>query len=98
MAMDVCMLQRVFSRAPSGARRSQMFLIKAIEKTRRFLRRKEGASGIEYAIVAAMVAVVLVAFITPISGSVNTIFTGIRDSLKTATTSTGTGGSGGTTP
>jgi pilus assembly protein Flp/PilA len=71
-----------------------MFLVKVIEKTRRFLRRKDGASGIEYAIVAAMVAVVLVTYITPISGSVKTIFDGISSKLTAAApASSGSGGS-----
>lgn len=41
----------------------------------------EGASGIEYAIIAAMVAVVLAGFIAPISTSVTAMFTTIRDAL-----------------
>lgn len=62
-----------------------MFVVKTIEKTRRFLRRKDGASGIEYAIIAAMVAVVIVVFLPTISASVNTIFSKIDTALTTAT-------------
>lgn len=41
----------------------------------------EGASGIEYAIIAGMVAVVLAGFMGDISGAVDDIFTDIRDAL-----------------
>ncbi|MGY2290622.1 Flp family type IVb pilin [Pseudomonas sp. SDO528_S397] len=43
--------------------------------------RKEGASGIEYAIVAAMCAVVLGVFMTPISTKVSALFTSIKNSI-----------------
>ena len=48
-----------------------------------FYRDEEGASGIEYALVAAMVAVVLVTFIDPIRDAITTIFTGIQTALTT---------------
>ncbi|MCU1763873.1 Flp family type IVb pilin [Pseudomonas sp. 14P_8.1_Bac3] len=41
----------------------------------------EGASGIEYAIIAGMAAVALAAFMTPISGAITTIFTTIKGAL-----------------
>ncbi|KAF1031777.1 MAG: hypothetical protein GAK37_00680 [Pseudomonas sp.] len=44
---------------------------------------KEGASGIEYALVAAMVAVVIGAFITPISTAVKGIFTSLQTNIHT---------------
>ncbi len=46
-----------------------------------FLHDEEGASGIEYALIAAMVAVVLATFVPSISASITTIFTSIRDAL-----------------
>ncbi|MCB5189651.1 Flp family type IVb pilin [Methylobacillus arboreus] len=46
-----------------------------------FYHDEEGASGIEYALIAAMVAVVLATFTTDISGKINTIFTNISTSL-----------------
>ncbi|KAI2669596.1 MULTISPECIES: Flp family type IVb pilin [unclassified Pseudomonas] len=57
-----------------------MFL-KLYVKVRVFFESTEGASAIEYAIVAAMVAAVIVVFITPISKEVTDIFTGLRDAL-----------------
>ncbi|AGN83286.1 MULTISPECIES: Flp family type IVb pilin [Pseudomonas] len=46
-----------------------------------FLHRKDGASGIEYAVIATMVAVVLAAFVGDISTAVNTTFTTIKNAL-----------------
>ena len=44
----------------------------------------EGASGIEYAIIAGMAAVALVAFMEPISGSITSIFNSIKAVLPAA--------------
>ncbi|MFS2095899.1 Flp family type IVb pilin [Pseudomonas sp. Pseusp11] len=41
----------------------------------------EGASGIEYAIIAGMVALALAAFVTPISTRVTTLFTALQNAL-----------------
>jgi pilus assembly protein Flp/PilA len=46
-----------------------------------FLHRKDGASGIEYAVIATMVAVVLAAFVGDISTAVKGTFEVIRDAL-----------------
>lgn len=46
-----------------------------------FLKDEEGASAIEYALVASMVAVALVTFITPIRDAVKEIFTSIQTAL-----------------
>ncbi|MHC8316345.1 Flp family type IVb pilin [Pseudomonas sp. LB3P31] len=54
-----------------------MFL-KLYVKVRVFFESTEGASGIEYAIVAAMVAVMIVGFITPIGDWVFNTFKGIN--------------------
>ena len=43
----------------------------------RFLREEEGASAIEYALIAAMVAVVVAAFVTPVGTAVTGIFNDI---------------------
>jgi pilus assembly protein Flp/PilA len=48
-----------------------------------FLKDEEGASGIEYALVAAMVAIALVAFVGDIRTAITNIFTDIKDSLNT---------------
>ncbi len=51
---------------------------------KKFLRNDEGASGIEYALVAAMVAIALVAFVPQVSSAVTTIFGNIAGALTTA--------------
>lgn len=58
--------------------KSEIILFKYLAKD------TEGASGIEYAIIAGMAAVALVVFMTPISGAVTEIFTVLRDSLAPA--------------
>lgn len=58
-----------------------MLLSKITESVREFIKRNDGASGIEYALVAAMVAVALVAFVPTISAGVTSIFTSIQGAL-----------------
>ncbi|MCX4187517.1 Flp family type IVb pilin [Methylophaga sp. OBS4] len=53
-----------------------------------FLRNEEGASGIEYALVAAMVAVALVAFVPGINTAIKGIFQQIQDAISTSTETT----------
>lgn len=50
-------------------------------RTRTFCKSEEAASAIEYAIVAAMVAVVVVVFVTPIGAKVLAIFNAILTEL-----------------
>ncbi|MDH0649105.1 Flp family type IVb pilin [Pseudomonas sp. GD03858] len=59
-----------------------MSLQQIIFHVKTFFLRKDGASGIEYAVIAAMVAVVLAGFVTPISTEV----TDIMNKIKTAIT------------
>lgn len=47
----------------------------------KFLRDEEGASAIEYALLAAMVAIALVNFVQPINDRVVLIFTQIQTAL-----------------
>ncbi|WP_412460789.1 Flp family type IVb pilin [Pseudomonas sp. SC11] len=46
-----------------------------------FIRREDGASGIEYALIAAMVAVVLVPLVPTISTKITALFTSISGAL-----------------
>ena len=46
-----------------------------------FFHRNEGASGIEHAIIAAMVAIALAALVGPISGAIDTMFTTIKNAV-----------------
>jgi len=58
-----------------------MLLQQILLHVKTFLQRKDGASGIEYAVIAAMVAVVLAGFVTPISGEVSQIMTTIQTAI-----------------
>lgn len=49
-----------------------------------FIRDEEGASAIEYVLIAAMVAVALVTFVEPIRTAVTSIFTSIQGALESA--------------
>lgn len=53
-------------------------------KFTRFTKDEEGASGIEYAIIAGLVVVVLATFVTPISNAVRGIFTGVETAVTAA--------------
>lgn len=50
-------------------------------KLLKFLKADEGASAIEYALLAAMVALALVTFVPTIRGAITTIFTSIQTAL-----------------
>ena len=52
-----------------------------LARARAFARSEEGASAIEYAIVVAMVAVVVVAFVSPLGDRVLAIFNNVLTSL-----------------
>ena len=52
-----------------------------VYQTRQLIKRRDGASGIEYALIAAMVAVVLALFVTPLSGVVKSTFNNLVKGL-----------------
>lgn len=58
-----------------------MILQYLLLRARLFFNRTEGASAIEYAIVVAMVAVVVVAFVSPMGDRVLAIFNSVLTSL-----------------
>lgn len=58
-----------------------MTLESLFDTCRKFVKSEEGASGIEYAIVATLVAVVLVSYSGPISTRIGAIFTSICNAL-----------------
>ena len=55
------------------------------QQVKRFAQQTEGASGIEYAIIAAMVAVVIAGLSPDVQSAVSKIFTTITTGLKPAT-------------
>jgi len=50
----------------------------------RFLKDESGATAIEYGLIAALIAVVLVGALQAVGGSLTTTFTTIQDALDTA--------------
>lgn len=58
-----------------------MLLLKIYTRCETFIESKDGASGIEYAVIAAMVAVALAAFVTPISTQVTALMTTIQTAI-----------------
>ena len=52
----------------------------------RFLKDESGATAIEYGLIAALIAVVLVGTLTAVGGQLETTFKTIEDALKTAGT------------
>ncbi|MBV6286568.1 Flp family type IVb pilin [Pseudomonas aegrilactucae] len=60
-----------------------MVLSRVLKQCKRFLQRTDGASGIEYAVVAAMVAVAIIT----VSDSVGNAVTGVLSGVVTALTS-----------
>ncbi|KPA95438.1 MULTISPECIES: Flp family type IVb pilin [Pseudomonas] len=59
------------------------FITRLYVQVQLFMSRKEGASGIEYAIVAAMVAVVIAGLSTGIGDKIKTVFTNLSSGLGT---------------
>lgn len=55
----------------------------------RFAKDESGATAIEYALIAAIMGVGLIAIFTPLKEAIGSAFTGVKDELTTA------GGTGG---
>lgn len=66
------------------------------EKIRAFFKNEEGASAIEYSIIAALIAVVIVGGATTVGTDIDNVFSSISTALQGATTTGGTGTGGGT--
>lgn len=58
-----------------------MFLIKFKAGAKRLIKNKDGASAIEYVIIAAMVAIVAAAFVTPIGDAVKAKFDTLTEKM-----------------
>ena len=56
---------------------------KFILATRRFLRDEEGVTAIEYGLIAALIAVVIIAAVALIGTNLNTVFTKVANCLTT---------------
>ena len=69
-----------------------------LRKIRKFLTGKEGATAIEYGLIAALVSVAILAILSQIGDQLVTTFTSIEESLDAGNAAaSGSGGSGGGT-
>lgn len=64
---------------------------KFVNATRRFLRDEEGVTAIEYGLIAALIAVVIIAAVSLVGDELVNVFTAISDALSEALA----GGDGG---
>jgi pilus assembly protein Flp/PilA len=60
-------------------------MLKCYVQTQLFFKRKEGASGIEYAIIVALVALVIVGAGTGLGTKISNIFTSMATKMPTGT-------------
>ena len=70
-------------------------MFKLIRKLRKD---QEGATAIEYGLIAALIAVAAIGAMTALGGSLQQIFTTASSQLNTANTAAQSGAGGGTTP
>lgn len=61
-------------------------LIMMMETLRSFIKREDGASAIEYAMIAGLIAVAIIAVVGLLGGDIKTIFQNIREGLEPAKT------------
>jgi pilus assembly protein Flp/PilA len=79
---------------PPNVRRGHV-MVKVKRFFAKWFRNEEGASALEYALMAAMVAVAIIAFVPNINKAVTDIFQAIETALTTAASSVSGGGGGG---
>lgn len=70
---------------------------KFVNATRRFLRDEEGVTAIEYGLIAALIAVVIIGAVQAVGGGLEGVFNEISDALGGATGGGGGGDGGGGT-
>lgn len=63
-----------------------MIMIKFLSKVRS---NEEGATAIEYGLIAALIAIALIASLTAVGGSLSTIFTTVSSKVSGANTTAG---------
>lgn len=61
-------------------------LIMMMETLRSFIKREDGASAIEYAMIAGLIAVAIIGVVGLLGGDIKTIFDNIRTGLEPAKT------------
>ncbi len=66
-------------------------LIMLLESLRAFVKREDGASAIEYALIAGLIGIVIIGGATFLGEEINDIFNRIGEALKGGTEGTGGG-------
>jgi pilus assembly protein Flp/PilA len=61
----------------------EKFALKIAQATRRFLRDEEGVTAIEYGLIAALIAIVIITAVGNVGENLNTVFTSVADNLTT---------------
>lgn len=51
---------------------------------KQFLRNEEGVTAIEYGLIAALIAIVIIGAVTAVGGNLNLVFIAVRDALAAA--------------
>ena len=54
---------------------------------RNFFKDESGASAVEYGLLVALIAVVIIGAVTALGSSISKVFTGVADTIKTIPTS-----------
>jgi pilus assembly protein Flp/PilA len=80
--VEVWIYLRAISRCTTNARNKQRRRTDVRTLLIRFRRDESGATAIEYGLIAAGIAAVIIAVVNTIGGSVNTAFTSISTQLK----------------
>lgn len=59
----------------------EKFALKITQATRRFLRDEEGVTAIEYGLIAALIAIVIIGAVTAVGNNLDTVFQAVADNL-----------------
>ena len=59
--------------------------MQAFKFIQQFAQDEEGVTAIEYGLIAALIAIVIIGAVTAVGGNLNVIFEAIADALTTAT-------------
>jgi pilus assembly protein Flp/PilA len=68
----------------NGRAISKEFLMKYVGYLKRFVRDEDGVTAIEYGLIAALIAVVIIAGVGAVGGELESTFTAVGDALKDA--------------
>ena len=66
-----------------------------MQKLRTFLADEQGATAVEYGLMVALIAAVILGTVGLLGTELNTKFTAVKDAVKNAGSTGGTGGTGG---